>query len=106
MHECMDEPEDAGPATICSVIQGCGGLELVTYHGADAQASHAAPRARGAGGGAACRAGRGAREAPRRLARGRCLPGPPAQLLPAEAEALPGPAVLEAVAVLAGDGRH
>src|SRR6266480_2297815 len=29
MHECMDEPEDAGPATICSVIQGCGGLESV-----------------------------------------------------------------------------
>ena len=29
MHECMDEPEDAGPAKICSGIQGCGGLELV-----------------------------------------------------------------------------
>src|SRR5436190_2082226 len=31
MHECMDEPEDAGPAKICSGIQGCGGLESVIY---------------------------------------------------------------------------
>ena len=29
MHECMDEPEDAGSAKICSVIRGCGGLESV-----------------------------------------------------------------------------
>src|SRR5438105_14622805 len=28
-HECLDESEDARPATICSGIQGCGGLESI-----------------------------------------------------------------------------
>ena len=31
MHECMDEPEDAGPAKICSGIHGCPGLGSVIY---------------------------------------------------------------------------
>ena len=31
MHECMDEPEDVVPATICSVIQGCGDSGSVIY---------------------------------------------------------------------------
>jgi hypothetical protein len=31
MHECMDKPEDAVSATICSGIQGCGGLGSVIY---------------------------------------------------------------------------
>ena len=30
MHECMDEPEDDGPATVCSVIRECGGREVAT----------------------------------------------------------------------------
>src|SRR2546421_9254447 len=29
MHECMDEPEDVGPATICSAIRVRGGLGSV-----------------------------------------------------------------------------
>ena len=28
-HKCLDEPEDARPAKICSGIQGCGGMESV-----------------------------------------------------------------------------
>ncbi len=42
MHECMDEPEDAVIAKICSVIQGCGGLGSVIYRtriAADAMSS-------------------------------------------------------------------
>src|SRR6266516_8202928 len=31
-HECLDEPEDARPATICSGIQGCGGLGSGIYY--------------------------------------------------------------------------
>src|SRR3954452_17272306 len=27
----MDEPEDAGPAKVCSVIQGCGGRKEAIY---------------------------------------------------------------------------
>jgi hypothetical protein len=33
MQECMDEPEDVAPVTVCSVIQGCGGSESVIYSG-------------------------------------------------------------------------
>lgn len=29
MQGCMGEPEDAGPAMVCSAIRGCGGLEAV-----------------------------------------------------------------------------
>ena len=28
-HKCLDEPEDARPAKVCSGIRGCGGLESV-----------------------------------------------------------------------------